>query len=188
MSNKTKCDDRWNTSNYSHQYVIDHDTEDRPAWWSSDNYDKYDVDSLVVQSDSNQHNTCSSSFNPVMIRTDGGRDSEESEMMSEERGNKNQAETVSETETVESIGIIEAQECAKTAAEELFEHDFKSVIKVEADDNNEWRTVIELVERRAVPDTQDIIGRYEINLTSTGNVAGYELVERYQRGDMKEEL
>jgi len=48
--------------------------------------------------------------------------------------------------------------------------------------------VIELVERRAVPDTQDIIGRYEINLTSTGNVAGYELVERYQRGDMKEEL
>ncbi|WP_338071747.1 gas vesicle protein [Haloquadratum walsbyi] len=124
----------------------------------------------------------------MMIRTDGGRDSEESEMMSEERGNKNQAETVSETETVESIGIIEAQECAKTAAKELFEHDFKSVIKVEADDNNEWRTVIELVERRAVPDTQDIIGRYEINLTSTGNVAGYELVERYQRGDMKEEL
>lgn len=114
--------------------------------------------------------------------------------MSEESGNKDQAEIVSDSdsdsdsETVESIGIIKAQECAKTAAEELFEHDFKSVIKVEADDNNKWRTVIELVERRAVPDTQDIIGRYEINLTSTGNVAGYELVERYQRGDMKEEL
>ncbi|ERG96838.1 gas vesicle protein [Haloquadratum walsbyi] len=108
--------------------------------------------------------------------------------MSEENKHEGETETVADTETVEPIGIIEAQECAKTAAEELFDHDFKSVIKAETNDNNEWRAVIELVERRAVPDTQDIIGRYELNLTTTGNVAGYELLERYQRGDMKEEI
>lgn len=71
MSNKTKRDDRWNTSNYSHQHVIDHDTEDKPAWWSNNNYDKYDdVDGLVIQSDSNRHNACSSRYNTAMIRTD----------------------------------------------------------------------------------------------------------------------
>lgn len=45
-----------------------------------------------------------------------------------------------------------------------------------------------MVERSAVPDTQDIIGRYEITLDDGGRVTGYELRERYRRGEMKEEL
>lgn len=41
------------------------------------------------------------------------------------------------------------------------------MIKAESNDEG-WRTVVEVVERNAVPDTQDIIGRYEITLDGTG--------------------
>lgn len=86
-----------------------------------------------------------------------------------------------------TIGLGEAQGRAREVAADLFEYEFDGVIKVEATDSG-WRTVVEVVEREAVPDTQDIIGRYEIVLDATGSVTGYELLERYRRGEMKEEL
>lgn len=93
------------------------------------------------------------------------------------------------TQTSDStIGLSEAQDRAKEAAEGLLEHEFEGIIKIEATTESGWRTVVEFVERSAVPDTQDIIGRYEITLDPTGSVTGYELLERYRRGDMKEEL
>ena len=179
---------RRDASEHSQQRRVDCDTEDN----SSDTDGNHnDGDNPATQACFDHQDTSSSTSVsrciPAVIRADGGHD-EETESMPGENKSEDQNETVDETETVKSIGIVEAQECAKAAAEELFEHDFKSVIEVEAEDNNEWRTVIELVERRAVPDTQDIIGRYQLKLTSTGDVAGYELLERYQRGDMKEEL
>jgi hypothetical protein len=88
----------------------------------------------------------------------------------------------------ETITLVDAQGRAEEAAEELIDHQFEGVIKAEAADGDGWRTVVEVVERSAVPDTQDIIGRYEIMLDAAGKVAGYELLERYRRNDMKEEL
>lgn len=87
-----------------------------------------------------------------------------------------------------SLGLLEARERAREMASELFEHEFDSVIKVNRNDDGTWRTVVEVVERNAVPDTQDILGRYEIVLDSSGSATQYELLERYQRGAMKEEL
>lgn len=86
------------------------------------------------------------------------------------------------------ISLSDAQTRARVAAEELLEYEFEGIIKIEAADTDGWRTVVEFVERTAIPDTQDIIGRYEITLNATGDVTGYELLERYRRGDMKEEL
>ncbi|WP_181692576.1 gas vesicle protein [Natronomonas sp. LN261] len=86
-----------------------------------------------------------------------------------------------------TISLGDAQRRAREVAAELLEYEFEGVIKVETTDGG-WRTVIEVIERSAVPDTQDIIGRYEIGLDATGSVTGYELLERYRRGDMKEEL
>lgn len=87
-----------------------------------------------------------------------------------------------------SIGLATAQQEARDAAEALLDHDFEGVIEVSMKDDGGWRTLVEVVERHAVPDTQDIIGRYAIELTETGDVSGYELRERYQRGEVKEEL
>lgn len=88
----------------------------------------------------------------------------------------------------EKLTLLEAQKRAEEVAKELLDHQFDGIIKAEAADDDGWRTVAEVVERSAVPDTQDIIGRYEIRLDAVGDITGYELVERYQRGDMKEEL
>ena len=88
----------------------------------------------------------------------------------------------------ETLTLVDAQNRAQEAAEELLDHQFEGIIKAETADGDGWRTVVEVVERSAVPDTQDIIGRYEIMLDAAGKVTGYELLERYRRGDMKEEL
>jgi hypothetical protein len=117
----------------------------------------------------------------------------EENRLSEDTNDKSSEQSTSAetdpTQTSDSaIGLGEAQDRAKEAAEELLEHEFEGIIKVEAATDSGWRTVVEFVERSAVPDTQDIIGRYEITLDPTGSVAGYELLERYRRGDMKEEL
>lgn len=91
------------------------------------------------------------------------------------------------TDQPSPIGLATAQDRAREAATALLDHDFEGVIEVsQAEDG--WRTLVEVVERHAVPNTQDIIGRYEITLSETGETVGYELRERYQRGDAKEEL
>lgn len=99
-----------------------------------------------------------------------------------------QAASEHEEPAATSIGLATAQQEARDAAEALLDHDFEGVIEVSMKDDGGWRTLVEVVERHAVPNTQDIIGRYAIELTETGNVSGYELRERYQRGDVKEEL
>jgi hypothetical protein len=86
------------------------------------------------------------------------------------------------------LTLVDAQKRAEEAAEELLDYQFEGIIKAETADGDGWRTVVEVVERSAVPDTQDIIGRYEIRLDAAGDVTGYELLERSRRGDMKEEL
>ena len=50
------------------------------------------------------------------------------------------------------------------------------------DDGDGWLVVVEAVERRAVPDTEDLLGRYEIQLDGSGTVEGYRRGDRYRRG------
>ena len=76
----------------------------------------------------------------------------------------------------------------RDAVEALLDHDFQGVMEVSIEDDGGWRTLVEVVERHAVPNTQDIIGRYAIELIETGDISGYGLCKRFQRGDVKEEL
>lgn len=46
-----------------------------------------------------------------------------------------------------------------------------------------WRAVVEVIERRAVPDTQDILGRYELMLDDDETVTGYRRIGRSRRAD-----
>jgi len=56
------------------------------------------------------------------------------------------------------------------------------IIEVSRDEDN-WRAVVEIIERRSVPDTQDILGQYEIELDESGEVIGYRRLEKYRRSD-----
>lgn len=82
----------------------------------------------------------------------------------------------------EIAGILAVRETVQSTAGQLIGHEFDGVSEISPTDEG-WRAVVEVVERRAVPDTQDIIGRYEIELDTDATVHGYRRVDRYRRGD-----
>lgn len=87
-----------------------------------------------------------------------------------------------------TIGLVEARERAMETAGQLLDHPIEGVVRIEGTNDGGWRVLVEALERSAVPDTQDIIGRYEFVVDATGTLGEYGLVERYRRGETKEEL
>jgi len=49
----------------------------------------------------------------------------------------------------------------------------ETIIDIE-DTKEGWRITVEALERKAVPDTQDILGRYEIRLDKNGELIGWK--------------
>ncbi|MHC3438758.1 gas vesicle protein GvpO, halophile-type [Natrialbaceae archaeon A-gly3] len=79
-------------------------------------------------------------------------------------------------------GLLAVRQTVEMTATDLIGYKFNSVSEISATEDG-WRGVVEVVERRAVPDTQDIIGRYEIELDEDGVIQGYRRLDRYRRGD-----
>jgi hypothetical protein len=48
----------------------------------------------------------------------------------------------------------------------------EAVIDIE-EKNGEWAVTVEALERKAIPDTQDILGRYVIRLSKDGELMGW---------------
>ena len=86
-----------------------------------------------------------------------------------------------------SVGLAEARSLGVDYATEVLSYPVDNVIKVTSD-GDDWRVVIEVVERDAVPDTQDILARYELTVGAAGELTGYSLVERYRRSDLRGDL
>jgi len=59
----------------------------------------------------------------------------------------------------------------------------ESVISV-SKEGEEWKVLAEVLERRAVPNTQDILGRYELRLDGKGELLGYKQVMTKRRADL----
>ncbi len=85
------------------------------------------------------------------------------------------------TETIMDLG-----EKAKGIIEELLDKKAESVISVKKEEN-EWKVLIEVLERRAVPDSQDLLGRYELKLDENKELLGYERVVLRKRTDLDKE-
>lgn len=49
---------------------------------------------------------------------------------------------------------------------------------------NGWLVFIEVLERAGVPDTQDILGRYDFSVDANVKISGYELSEHYRRNEL----
>lgn len=81
-----------------------------------------------------------------------------------------------------SSGLVEVRNTARSVAGDLVEREVDGVVEVRNRDG-EWTAVVEVVERHAVPDTQDILGRYEFDLDGDATVTGYRRVDRYRRGE-----
>ena len=79
-------------------------------------------------------------------------------------------------------GLLSIRETVHSTAGDLIGRPFDGVTEITGVEDG-WRAVVEVVERRAVPDTQDVIGRYEIELDDDGVIEGYRRIDRYRRGD-----
>ena len=81
--------------------------------------------------------------------------------------------------------LKEAVDRAKEALQAMMNLELASVTGVSVS-NGGWRVVIEMIERKAIPDTQDILGIYEVHLDDGGHVTGYERTRIRRRMDLEE--
>ena len=49
-----------------------------------------------------------------------------------------------------------------------------------------WVVSLEALERRAIPDTMDVLGLYEVRLDNEGNLLGFERKKLRKRGETEE--
>jgi hypothetical protein len=49
-----------------------------------------------------------------------------------------------------------------------------------------WVILLEAIERRAIPDTMDVLGLYEVRVDSEGNLLGFERKKLRKRGETEE--
>ncbi|WP_121744348.1 gas vesicle protein GvpO, halophile-type [Natronorubrum halophilum] len=104
------------------------------------------------------------------------------DMTAEEKSDPDDVDADVETDHDEIEGVLAVRQRVRSTAGELIGREFDAVSEI-APTEDGWRAVVEVVERRAVPDTQDIIGRYEIELDDGATVHGYRRLDRYRRGD-----
>jgi len=50
-----------------------------------------------------------------------------------------------------------------------------------------WVVSLEALERRAIPDTMDVLGLYEVRLDSEGNLLGFDRKKLRKRGETEED-
>jgi hypothetical protein len=50
-----------------------------------------------------------------------------------------------------------------------------------------WVVLLEGLERRAIPDTMDVLGLYEVRMDNEGNLLGFDRKKLRKRGETEEE-
>ncbi len=78
--------------------------------------------------------------------------------------------------------LMDVRRTVQEVTAKLIDHPLDSVVEITKVDD-EWRATVEVIERRSVPDTQDILGRYELTLDDPQTVTGYRRVSRHRRSD-----
>ncbi|GAJ15586.1 unnamed protein product [marine sediment metagenome] len=69
---------------------------------------------------------------------------------------------------------------------ELVNKEPLSVISITRD-GDKWVVLTEVLERKSVPDTQNIIGIYQLTFSKGKDLLGYRRTELRRKGDMGEE-
>ncbi len=70
---------------------------------------------------------------------------------------------------------------AREQLTELLDRDSESVVGIQRTDDG-WEVDLEVVETRRIPDTTDVLATYRVRADESGDVQGYERLERYIRG------
>ncbi len=81
--------------------------------------------------------------------------------------------------------LLEITQNAKDGLHALTKSPISNVIGVSRTDEG-WRAMVELIERKAIPDTQDVIGVYEVLLDQAGTITNYQRKRVRRRNDLEE--
>ena len=73
---------------------------------------------------------------------------------------------------------------ANQAAQAMLKKNLDSIISLNKDPEG-WMAEVEVLERKSVPDTQDILGRYEMKFDLEGELLGYKRIMLRRRSDME---
>lgn len=82
--------------------------------------------------------------------------------------------TVPDIEEVGKRGLSQLASLIKKPTE--------SVIAI-TKEGKEWKVLVDALERKVVPPTQDMMGRYELKFSETGKLLGYRQVMLRRRSD-----
>lgn len=78
--------------------------------------------------------------------------------------------------------IVTVRNTVQTDVPNLINHDLDGVTSVIREEDG-WMATVEMVERHSVPDTQDILGHYEISLDGDAEIVGYRRLDTYRRAE-----
>jgi hypothetical protein len=70
------------------------------------------------------------------------------------------------------IEILEIGEKCRAQMARLLNKKVESIVSLTKEEKG-WKALIEVLERKAVPDTHDLLGRYEVTMDSNGNILRY---------------
>jgi hypothetical protein len=112
------------------------------------------------------------------------RDVEASDEPTGEREAAEEPETSSGSEG--DASLIDVRDTVLDNAADLIGRRLDGISGIERTEEG-WSAIVNVIERRSVPDTQDVLGRYEMTLDSSGEIVGYHRLNRYRRGDTTQE-
>ena len=84
---------------------------------------------------------------------------------------------------MQKSSIYEITDLALTIAKKYISKDPETVIDVE-EKKEEWTVTVEVVERKSIPDTQDLLGRYRIRINKNGELIGWTQTMIRRRCDL----
>lgn len=142
-----------------------------------------DDDSEQAQDDGSGEGADEDSASDSAVDTDGSID-RESDSESEQSADESDSDESASggASSGQGSSLQDVRNSAEVIGRDLIGYEPEGVIGITRMDDG-WQVTLEVVERSAVPDTQDILGRYEIDLDSDYDPAGYRRLGRYRRGD-----
>lgn len=114
-------------------------------------------------------------------------DREENEGDTTDEGEDQETSMSDDDHNIDDTEIGQIRNKVRNIAEDVVGYPLSGILAIDREDEG-WRVAVEVVERSSVPDTQDILGRYEITLDEDREVTGYRRTHRYRRDDMEQDI
>jgi hypothetical protein len=81
------------------------------------------------------------------------------------------------------IKIEEVIELALALTKKYISKEVETVVST-GEEKGEWKVTVETLERKAIPDTQDLLGRYELRIGKNKQLSGWKQIMIRKRSDM----